>query len=544
MQEQYSIFAKPYMKLKYKFILIIGLVLSSSIGLIIAYMTELQNDLVIGQAKEQARMLHHQLILTREWVSDHKGLFVVKSDDVNENPYLDQPRIQTDRGVTLVKRNPAMVTRELSEYAEKAGYGWFRVTSLKPVNPLNEPDDFERTSLELFENVDLDEYIEIGTSRGEKTLRYIAPLKVKPTCIGCHSQHGYKVGDIRGALSISIPIHWAEAAIRKNNRTIVLFGVASILGVTGLLYFLFNVLVSARLSALEKVMDSYPDPPAPGVGLPIGDDEIGRLSSRFSALCSRLDSSRKRLDRAHEQAFYNEKMASLGQITAGIAHEVNNPLGGLLNCVKNMQDEPDNHELQARYLPLLDKGLHRIESIMRQLLNFGRNEPLQLREVHLDDEIRECFSLLGYRMKNIELVFDLQVDKPHCIDTEAVKQIIFNIGLNAIQAMPDGGILSVASREETTNLVMIFKDSGKGISPEIVDRIFDPFFTTKEVGQGTGLGLAVTYALIQKMGGSISVDSEPGQGTQFTIIIPITDQCVAASTSPESSSSSPGQPGP
>ena len=178
MQEQYSIFSKPYMKLKYKFILIIGLVLSSSIGLIIAYMTELQNDLVIGQAKEQARMLHHQLILTREWVSDHKGLFVVKSDDVSENPYLDQPRIQTDRGVTLVKRNPAMVTRELSEYAEKAGYGWFRVTSLKPVNPLNEPDDFERTSLELFENVDLDEYIEIGTSRGEKTLRYIAPLKV------------------------------------------------------------------------------------------------------------------------------------------------------------------------------------------------------------------------------------------------------------------------------------------------------------------------------------------------------------------------------
>ena len=86
MQEQYSIFSKPYMKLKYKFILIIGLVLSSSIGLIIAYMTELQNDLVIGQAKEQARMLHHQLILTREWVSDHKGLFVVKSDDVSENP--------------------------------------------------------------------------------------------------------------------------------------------------------------------------------------------------------------------------------------------------------------------------------------------------------------------------------------------------------------------------------------------------------------------------------------------------------------------------
>lgn len=517
------------MKLKYKFVLIIGLVLASSIGLIIAYMTDLQNDLVIGQARQQARMLHHQLILTREWVSDHKGLFVVKSEAVGENPYLDQPRIQTDSGITLVKRNPAMVTRELSEYAQKAGHGWFRVTSLRPVNPLNVPDDFERASLKLFEKTDLDEYIKISTFRGEKTLRYIAPLKVKPTCIGCHSQHGYAVGDIRGALSITIPIQWADAAIRKNNRTIVLFGVVSILGVTGLLTFLFNILVSARLSDLEQVMDSYPDPPLPEVDLPEGDDEIGRLSSRFSALCTRLDSSRKRLDQAQEQAFYNEKMASLGQITAGIAHEVNNPLGGLLNCVKNMQDEPDNHELHARYLPLLDKGLRQIESIMRQLLNFGRNEPLQLRKVHLDEEIRECFSLLGYRMKNIDLMFDLHVTEPHCIDTEAVKQIIVNIGLNAVQAMPEGGTLTVTSREEISNLVMIFKDSGTGISSEIIDRIFDPFFTTKEVGQGTGLGLAVTYALVQKMGGSISVDSKPDRGTRFTVIIPITDQCVAAS---------------
>jgi two-component system NtrC family sensor kinase len=536
MEESSFMFSKPFMKLKYKFMLIIGLVLASSIGLIIAYMTDLQNNLVIGQAKQQARMLHHQLILTREWVSDHKGLFVVKSEEVGENPYLDQPRMQTDSGITLVKRNPAMVTRELSEYAEKAGHGWFRVTSLKPVNPLNVPDDFERASLELFENADLDEYIKIGSSRGEKTLRYIAPLKVKPTCLGCHSQHGYKVGDIRGALSITIPIQWADAAIRKNNRTIVLFGLASIIGVTGLLYFLFNLLVSKRLSNLEKVMDSYPDRPSAEIDLPEGEDEIGRLSSRFQALCTRLDSSRKKLNQAREQAFYNEKMASLGQITAGIAHEVNNPLGGLLNCVKNMQDEPDNHELHARYLPLLDRGLRRIESIMRQLLNFGRNEPLQLRKVHLDEEIRECFSLLGYRMKNIELVLDLHVDTPQCIDTEAVKQIIVNIGLNAIQAMPEGGTLTVTSREQSSNLVMIFKDSGTGISAESIDQIFDPFFTTKEVGQGTGLGLAVTYALVQKMGGSICVDSEPGLGTTFTITIPITDLCPAASNSEPSSS--------
>ena len=137
-------------KLKYRFILIIGLVLVISFGVILFYMGKVQTDLVIGQAQHQARMLHNQLVLTREWVSDHNGLFFVKTDTVRENPYLNEPNIKTDSGIVLVKRNPAMVTRELSEYAQRAGYGWFRVTSLKPVNPLNEPDAFERSSLERF----------------------------------------------------------------------------------------------------------------------------------------------------------------------------------------------------------------------------------------------------------------------------------------------------------------------------------------------------------------------------------------------------------
>lgn len=104
------------MKLQYKFILIIGTVLTLTYITILYYTSGMQNDLVIGQAQHQARMLHQQLILTREWVSDHHGLFVIKTDTVRENPFLDYPNIETNDGVTLVKRNPAMVTRELSEF--------------------------------------------------------------------------------------------------------------------------------------------------------------------------------------------------------------------------------------------------------------------------------------------------------------------------------------------------------------------------------------------------------------------------------------------
>ena len=304
-----------------------------------------------------------------------------------------------------------------------------------------------------------------------------------------------------------------------------MLGSFAVLAVTGLLYLLFNTLVSSRLSSLEQAMDHYPDNSLSDLDLPQGSDEIGRLSSRFTALCERLDRSSTKLNQAQEQAFYNEKMASLGQITAGIAHEINNPLGGLLNCVSNMQDDPQNIELQSRYLPLLDKGLHQIESIMRQLLNFGRTSPLQQRHIDIDEEIRECMTLLKYRMKNIDLVLKLGIKESLCIDSEAIKQIVVNIGLNAIQAMPEGGRFIITSRKSPENIVIDFTDTGIGIEEEIKSKIFDPFFTTKEVGQGTGLGLAVTYALVQKMGGTIAVDSEVPGGTTFTVQIPVIEEC-------------------
>lgn len=520
-----SLLPGVFMKLQYKFIVIIGAVLALTYAAILYYTSSLQNDLVIGQAKHQARMLHRQLILTREWVSDHHGLFVIKTDNVRENPYLDYPNLETRDGITLVMRNPAMVTRELSEYARNAGYGWFRVTSLKPVNPQNAPDEFEQASLTRFEQEQLDEYMEISTSHSTKVLRYIAPLLVKENCLPCHQQHGYAVGDIRGALSITIPIDWADAVIANNNRTIVLYGSFSILFVAGVVFLLFNILVANRLSRLKSAMDSYPTALDLQAQLPSGNDEIGHLAQGFSSLCTRLESSKDELRQAAEQAFYNEKMAALGQITAGIAHEVNNPLGGLRNCVKNMKDAPDDLELHARYLPLLDKGLQRIEQTMRQLLNFGRNNPLQLRKVDVDAEIRECFALLAYKMRRIELTLELGIGGAYCIDTEAIKQIVVNIGLNAIQAMPDGGRLTVISKKLDRNLLITFSDTGTGIAREIVDKIFDPFFTTKQVGEGTGLGLAVTYSLIQKMGGNIRVESIPGQGTTFTVTLPVEQNC-------------------
>jgi signal transduction histidine kinase len=217
-------------------------------------------------------------------------------------------------------------------------------------------------------------------------------------------------------------------------------------------------------------------------------------------------------------------MASLGILSAGIAHEVNNPLGGMLNCVKSMRENPEDREQTERYLPLLDKGLRQIEMIMRQLLNFGRTEPLKARKIDLGILFSECTQLLSYKLNNIVLDTNISVSTEHLLDSEALKQIIINIGLNAIQAMQEGGKLTIDCREIGNELILIFQDTGNGIAEGNMPHIFDPFFTTKGVGEGTGLGLAVTYSLVQRMNGKIAVDSIPGEGTRFTITIPTNNE--------------------
>jgi len=297
--------------------------------------------------------------------------------------------------------------------------------------------------------------------------------------------------------------------------------------------------VARRIDRLSKGMENYPHRDySVSDDKHLLEDEIGRLISGFNDLCNRLDQAQKDLDKTMQQAFYSEKMASLGQLTAGIAHEINNPLGGLLNCVKSMNDEPENVELHNRYIPLLDKGLRRIEHIMRQLLNFGRKAPLTYSKVDIDEIIRECFELLEYRMKNITLTLDLQLQENYCLDVEALRQIVVNTALNAIQAMPEGGRLTVSTQRTYTRIVITMEDTGTGIEPAVMNKIFDPFFTTKDVGEGTGLGLAVTYSLVQQMNGTIEVESEPGKGAIFTISLPASRE---SAKSPDEKPSKPDQ---
>jgi signal transduction histidine kinase len=510
------------MQLRTRFILLIGLVICCSYGVTFYRTSSFQEDLVVEQATRQAKMLFHQIRITRQWVADHNGLFFLKGPGVESNPYLAEGQIQDAQGNWLVKRNPAMVTRELSVYAAREGMGQFNVTSLQPVNPANAPDEFERRSLQKFEK-GAEETVAIEKIAGRYHLRYMAPLKVDSNCLQCHSDQGYEIGDIRGGMSVTIPMDLAFAEIRTNNRMLLNIALATIVIVALTIFFLFDFLVAKRLKSLALEMDRFPErrgaesvPPAEE------NDEIGVLAGHYRKLCQRLERSQQELDATREQVFQSEKQAALGRLVAGISHEINNPLGGMQNCIQTMKRNMDQPELQARYLNLLAQGVDRIKGTVRQLLNIGRKEPLVLRRGDVDEMIRECLELTCMGRRNVTMDLRLGVGREVVAGMEALRQVVMNLAGNAVQAMGEaGGRLRATSRLENDRLLIEIADTGPGIDPQHLDKIFEPFFTTKEVGEGTGLGLSVSHSLVRQMGGELTARNGEAGGALFSVTVPL-----------------------
>jgi signal transduction histidine kinase len=511
------------MQLKTKFIMLIALVICISYGVTFYRTSSFQQQLVVEQATRQAKMLFNQIRLTRQWISDHNGLFLLKSEGVKSNPFLEQGEIQDSQGNWLVKRNPAMVTRELSVYAAKEGMGQFNVTSLNPMNPDNAPDDFERRGLKKIIDGAI-EVDEIEKNAGNYRLRYLAPLKVDSQCLTCHGKQGYLLGDIRGGMNVTIPMDWAYAEIKTNNRMLLNIALATIFVVSFIIYLLFNTLVAKRLKKLASIMDQYPDQPLTNnLADDESNDEIGLLSKQFYKLCQRLETSQQELGESREQVFQSEKQAALGRLVAGISHEINNPLGGMQNCVQTMQRNMDQPELQTRYLDLLSQGIDRIKGTVQQLLNIGRKEPLEVQRGDIDQTIRDCLELTCMGKKNIQLDLQLNIVKPVTTGIEALRQVIMNLAGNAVQAIgQQEGTIRVSSHLEQETIEIEVCDNGPGIAVVPLDKIFEPFFTTKEVGEGTGLGLSVSHSLIKRLGGNLSAKNNPTVGACFTLSIPLT----------------------
>ena len=240
-------------------------------------------------------------------------------------------------------------------------------------------------------------------------------------------------------------------------------------------------------------------------------------------------SDRKRLE---DQLIQSEKMAAIGQLAAGIAHEIRNPLGIITNALYDLSEivDSDNPEVKED-LRIAKEEMERVQAIINTLLEFSRESRAELEHVDINDLLRKTLQLMNKSLQNsdVRVVTEFAPLSACQANQNALRQIFLNLITNAVQAMPDGGELRVRTAPLLDGRIQLeFADTGMGIPPEHLKDIFNPFFTTKAPGQGTGLGLSVVHSVVKRYGGDIHVQSQVNSGTTFTIEFPCPCEDTAA----------------
>jgi len=257
-------------------------------------------------------------------------------------------------------------------------------------------------------------------------------------------------------------------------------------------------------------------------------EEIKKLNV---GLEQKVEERTRALQQTQAQLVQSGKLAAIGQLGAGVAHELNNPVGGILGYAQYLLGKITKPDFQAdnckackKYLGYIEKEAKRCKTIVENLLKFSRRSPERFEPININQVIEDTLAITAHQltMKKVKLSQDLD---PHLKPVEGnanqLQQVFTNIILNAQQAMPKGGTLTIATRLSAKTVEISFTDTGRGIPQENLDKIFDPFFTTKIDWRGTGLGLSVSYEIIQNHQGRIEVKSEMDKGTTFTISLPV-----------------------
>jgi signal transduction histidine kinase len=265
--------------------------------------------------------------------------------------------------------------------------------------------------------------------------------------------------------------------------------------------------------------------------------KIADHKERLEAHVRSLEDANLELKEAREEVIRSEKLSSLGRLAAGVAHEVGNPIGAILGYTNLLMEHVGENEEALDYLKRIEKEVTRTNTIVRELLDFSRPSPSEPAPVDVNDLIMESTGFLAHQklMESIDIETDLDQEVEMVwADAGQLKQVLINLMLNAGDAMEEGGSLAVTSRQVSLgqeevepdessreHIQISVADTGKGIPPSELNKIFDPFYTTKSPGKGTGLGLAISLRIIESFGGSIHVESVEGEGSIFTIELPM-----------------------
>lgn len=459
----------------------------------------------IDVAIEGARNMFRMVVLVRAWNSEHGGVYVPVTPTTQPNPYLDHPRrdLRTDDGMALTMINPAFMTRQLAEMAVGRGGALFHITSLRPIRPANAADAWEIPALQRFEAGEKEVFGVVSQAAGGELLRYMAPLLVEKPCLNCHRIQGYREGQIRGGISISVPFEPIAAAAEPSRRQGILSHGLVFVFVAAIGGILLELLrrrwtgLAASLSALEKAKGA-------------------------------LQESNRHLAQAREAAegAHRAKSAFL----ANMSHELRTPLNGILGFAYLLRRElTGEHEKDLAIR--LEKSAQGLLAMIEQVLELARLEAgtiaLEIAPFSLDEVLRKVADDLSRKasQKGLTVVVERDPSLPDALlgDCDRIREILAHYADNAAKFAESGRIvLRVGGRGADAGGIAVrfeVEDEGIGIDEAVLPQLFRPFeqadsSTTRRHG-GAGVGLVICRRLAWLMGGETDVRSTLGKGSVF-----------------------------
>jgi two-component system NtrC family sensor kinase len=475
--------------------------------------------------------------------NDRAGLYELMVNMAGQ-PGMVQLRILNSEGVVSYSTKPAEVGHTVNKDAE-ACYACHEQS--KPLSRLKRSDRFR-----------------IYRADGSRVLGVITPIENQPTCANaaCHA-HPASV-QILGVLDTNLSLQAVDASLAEETHTLLAYTGGALLLVvflSGLFIWseVRNPLNSLR-AATERVAKGEL-----GLQIPVRtNDEIGDLAESFNSMSARLqlaqeeitswartledrvDEKTRELKHAHQHMLQVEKMATIGKMAAVVAHEINNPLSGILTYsrvvkrwIQNNFSTSPRHDEMVGSLDLIASESKRCGELVKNLLSFSRVTPMNLEWCEPNQVIDRCIRLVQHKMDmaTVQPNLNLGDELPNVrCDPNQIEQVVLAMVINAIDAMPQGGNLWITTRQNSASTVeLIIRDDGMGIPEEHLSHIFEPFYTTKETG-GSGLGLAISQTIVERHGGSIAVASKVGQGTTFTISLPVDSQRLTLASDAERAS--------
>ena len=463
--------------------------------------------------------------------NDREGLYHFMQTIADE-PGMVKVRIVDKEGRISYSTDNAEVTHVVDKGAE-ACYACHAQS--QPLTRLNRPDRFR-----IYRN-----------GGGQRVLGIITPIENQPSCSNaeCHAHPASQ--QILGVLDTNISLAKADAQLAAGTRVMLAYTIFAVLIVAVLSWMFVWRVVGDPIQALKAGTERLTEGDL-GYQLAIrSNNEVGDLAHSFNAMSlqlrsaneeiiawaktleDRVEDKTRELKRAHDHMLHVEKMASIGKMAAVVAHEINNPLSGILTYAKLLRKWLDRGDTQGekreealQCLDLIAGESRRCGDLVKNLLTFSRTAPINLQASELNAIVDRSVRLVRHQleMNGVQLQLDLAPDLPMAqCDPAQVEQVLLALVMNAIDAMPRGGNLWLSTRlaDPADEVEVRVRDDGSGIPPDILPNIFEPFLTTKESGHGVGLGLAISHSIIERHGGRIEVQSQYGKGTEFLIHLPL-----------------------